>query len=343
MNYRVVALLLLVLSLLPAVGCDEATPVAPNGSILTISANPSKIALNGRSIITVIGRKPDGNPLNPGTEIRMSASLGSIDSIITTDRNGEATATFRSDGRLGTAKISATTGGATGGTSGGSGGSGSGGTSGGGSTSVSLSATVDVQVGEAAKTITLQATPTSVPSTGGTVNLLAIVRDSSGQPLRDQGVNFTTDVGRLNSRGAIIQTNANGQARDTLTISEADLSGNVSAINVTAQTAGTDGALVSEDFQIRVQGGRPVASFEFDPGSTPNEVVFTSTSTGGLGQLTFSWDFGDNTGSNEPAPSHTYSSPGTYTVRLTVVDESNQSDIATARITVPVTAHGTGQ
>jgi PKD repeat protein len=320
------------------VGCDKATPVAPNGTILTISANPSKIGINGRSTITVIGRKPDGNPLNPGTEVRMSASLGSIDSIITTDRNGVATATFRSDGRLGVAKISATTGGATGG----GGTSGGGTTGGGGSSSGPLTATIEVQVGEAAKTISLQPTPTTVPSNGGTVTLLAIVRDASGQPLANQGVNFTTDVGRLNSRGAIVQTNANGQARDTLTITEADLAGNVSAIDVSAQTAGGDGALITDTFQIRVQGGRPVASFEYDKGSTANQVLFTDTSTGGVGQLTYSWDFGDNTSSNEPSPAHTYATGGTYNVRLTVVDESGQSDTATARITVPVTQPGTG-
>ncbi|HEV2845026.1 MAG TPA: hypothetical protein VG477_09290, partial [Thermoanaerobaculia bacterium] len=81
-------------SLLPAMGCDKASPVAPSGSILTISANPSQVGLNGRSTITVVGRKPDGNPLNPGTEIRLSSERGTIDSIVTTDDQGRATATF---------------------------------------------------------------------------------------------------------------------------------------------------------------------------------------------------------------------------------------------------------
>ncbi|HEY9419836.1 MAG TPA: invasin domain 3-containing protein, partial [Thermoanaerobaculia bacterium] len=99
------------MSLLPAVGCDKATPVAPDGTILTISANPSQVALNGRSTITVVGRKPDGNPLNPGTEIRLTAARGTIDSIVTTDNQGRATATFRADGRAGEVEITASTGG----------------------------------------------------------------------------------------------------------------------------------------------------------------------------------------------------------------------------------------
>ncbi len=335
MNYRAVASILCVISLLPAIGCDKATPVAPNGSILAISATPVKIGLNGRSTITVIGRKPDGQPLNPGTEIRLTATLGSIEPIVTTDGNGEATATFRSDGRQGMATITATTGSGSGGT-GGSGGEG-------GSTSGNLRATIEVQVGEAAKSITLQPTPTTIPETGGTVTLLALVRDASGQPLPNQGVNFSTDFGRLNSRGAIVQTNANGQARDTLTLTEADLSGNVSSVSVSAQTAGTDGALISATFSIRVQGGRPIAGFSFDQGSSPLQVIFTDISTGGVGDLSYTWDFGDNTSSNLQNPTHTYAVADDYTVRLTVVDESGQSDTATARVTVQVTTPGTGQ
>src|SRR3954470_8150436 len=110
MNYRVVAGLLLVVSLLPVAGCDKATPVAPSGTVLTISANPTQIALNGTSTITVVGRKPDGNPLNPGTEIRLTAERGTISSLVTTDSNGTASATFHADGRSGAVKVSAATG-----------------------------------------------------------------------------------------------------------------------------------------------------------------------------------------------------------------------------------------
>lgn len=111
MNFRGFASLLLLMSLLPVLGCDKASPVAPSGSILTISANPSQVGLNGSSTITVVGRKPDGNPLNPGTEIRLSAARGTIDSIVTADENGRATAVFRADGRTGEVTITAATGG----------------------------------------------------------------------------------------------------------------------------------------------------------------------------------------------------------------------------------------
>lgn len=339
MIYRVAPSLLLVLSLLPALGCDKASPVAPNGTILSVSASPARIPLRGQSTITIIGRKPDGNPLNDGTEVRLTASLGSIDPVVTVDRNGEATATFRSDGRLGTARITAATGGSTGGT--GTGGTGGG--TGSSSSSGTLTATVEVQVGEAAKSITLQPTPTTLPADLKPVTLLAIVRDALGQPLPSQGVNFTTEIGSLASRGSILQTNARGEARDTLTVSQADLSNNPTSITVTAQTAGADGSLVTATAEVRVVSDRPVASFAFERGATDLQVAFTDTSTG-PDNLTYSWNFGDTTSSNEQNPRHNYASAGTYTVQLTVTDaNSGQSDTASARVTVPVDTPGTGQ
>ncbi len=331
MNYRSVVLPgFILLSMLPLAGCDKATPVAPNGTILAISANPTKIGINGTSTITVIGRKPDGNPLNPGTEIRLTASLGSIDTIVTTNSNGTATAIFRGNGVLGTATITAATG--TGTTTGG------GSTSDPGGTTAGTTASITIQVGTAAGSIVLQPTPSEVTITGGKVNLLALVRDANGQPLPGQGVNFTTDYGRLTSRGAIVLTDAGGVARDTLSLSATDLSGNVSSVTVTAETAGgtTGGLLPPATATIHILGGPPVASFTVAQGSPSDTVLFTSTTTGGQGGLTYTWDFGDGVSGNGPDPSHTYSADGNYTVRMTVVDSAGQTSSATKQIKVPI-------
>jgi PKD repeat protein len=332
MNYRAVAYLLFLISLLPVVGCDKASPVAPTGSILAISASPSRIALNGTSTITVIGRKPDGNPLNPGTEIQMSATLGSITSIVTTNSSGTATATYQSNGLFGTAKITASIGTSSGGGTM---------TSDSGSSSGVATASIDVQVGNAAKTIVLQPTPTSLPTSGGSVMLLAIIRDENGQPLANQGVNFTTDLGTLASKGNTITTNSSGVARDTLKLSAADLSNNASAVMVSVLSIGADGAAVTQTATIHIQGDRPVASFTFDKGGTDLEVQFIDTSTS-QGALTYSWNFGDGASSTQSSPSHLYAAAGTYTVVLTVTDASGLSDTATARVTVPDTTQGNG-
>ena len=338
------------MSLLPVAGCDKATPVAPSGSILTISTNSTRIALNGQATITIVGRKPDGNPLNPGTEVHLSATLGTLPAIVTTDRTGTATAVFQSDGRLGTAMITASLSGSTssGGSTGGSGGSG-GSTGGSGSGSGTGSATLQIEVGRVAGSIILQPTPTSLslplPTAGSKVHLLATVRDASGAPLANQGVNFTSDYGTLNSRGGTVTTDANGQARDTLTLAAADLANNVSSVTVTAQTVGGGSSggtsLLSTTATIHIQGGPPVASFTVAKGATDQTVNFNSTSSGGQGALSYAWDFGDsasgeNNTSTSPDPIHVYPSNGTYTVRLVVSDTNNQASSVTMQIKVPV-------
>src|SRR5262249_5706979 len=56
-------------------------------------------------------------------------------------------------------------------------------------------------------------------------------------------------------------------------------------------------------------------------------VHFTSTS-GGLGQLAYQWDFGDGLASNASNPGHTYAAPGVYTVTLTITDATTTQSAA---------------
>jgi PKD repeat protein/subtilisin family serine protease len=62
----------------------------------------------------------------------------------------------------------------------------------------------------------------------------------------------------------------------------------------------------------------PVASFEANPrsGPAPLTVVFTDTSTGTI--TAWEWAFGDGVTSTLHNPTHTYTTPGAYTVTLTV-------------------------
>ncbi len=66
-------------------------------------------------------------------------------------------------------------------------------------------------------------------------------------------------------------------------------------------------------------------------GNTPMTVQFNDTSTGN--PTAWFWDFGDNTTSTVQNPIHTYTTPGTYTVNLTVTNTAGSSS-ATATITV---------
>lgn len=320
MTSRAVLPLLLVLTLLPAAGCDKVAPVAPSGTTLTISANPAKIdSPSGTSTVTVVAIRPNGTPVNPGTQIRFSTDLGTIQEVAETDDSGVARVTLRGDGRLGMATVSATTGG------------------------VAEAATLEVQIGTPAASINLQPNPTTIAETGDTVQLVAVLTDSSGRPLQGRGVIFSTEVGELRSGGAIRQTDANGRATDRLDIEAEDLTNGQTSFTVSVQAAGgggEGGGAVTDTFEIRVQGGRPEADFEVARGASANEVAFINTSTGGVGSLEYRWDFGEpgrpsNT-STEENPTHTYQSPGTYTVRLDVTDDANQSDVSIQQITVPV-------
>jgi len=59
-------------------------------------------------------------------------------------------------------------------------------------------------------------------------------------------------------------------------------------------------------------------------------VAFFGAAYGGNGSYAFSWDFGDDNTSEEQNPTHTYASPGNYTVTLTVTDaEDNISEDTT--------------
>jgi hypothetical protein len=349
MKYAVRPLLLSIL-FVAALGCDKATPTAPSGSILTISANPSVVtSANGTSTITVTGRRSNGSPLADGTEIRLSTNLGSIDSLVTLDRNGTATALLRGDGRVGKATVTAsagTTTGSSGGSGSGSGtgsGTGSGSGSSSGSSSGVLTASIDVEIGSSAKTMTLQATPTNIPvAQASQVKLVALVRDARGLPLADTGVNFTTEYGKLASGGRLVYTNAQGVATDTLNITKTDLTNEPPSVKVTAQTADSSGALVSSTFDIQVRTDRLEVRFTYAKGTGQYDVVFRSVVTGGSSSLTYSWVFGDGSSSTDANPTHTYPpQEDTYTVILTVRDTATGlSDVATAQVKVPVTVGG---
>lgn len=82
------------------------------------------------------------------------------------------------------------------------------------------------------------------------------------------------------------------------------------------------------EVQIRVDPDVPVANFDAAPtsGAAPLNVQFTDRSTGSIN--TWQWRFGDGGTSTNRSPSHLYTTPGTYSVGLTVSGPSG-SDILT--------------
>ena len=83
-------------------------------------------------------------------------------------------------------------------------------------------------------------------------------------------------------------------------------------------------------FNSDIFGQLPVADFTAldADGCAPLTVNFTSTSTGG--PLTNVWEFGDPNSpgtSTSPNPSHIYTLPGQYTVKLTVTNANGSDSI----------------
>lgn len=79
-----------------------------------------------------------------------------------------------------------------------------------------------------------------------------------------------------------------------------------------------------------------VASFSYAP-SAPivgDTVTFTSNSTSTGSIQSWQWDFGDDTSGEGATVTHTYTTKGDYTVKLTVTDNDGLTDTFTQSITV---------
>lgn len=68
-------------------------------------------------------------------------------------------------------------------------------------------------------------------------------------------------------------------------------------------------------------------------GCAPYAAEFDNTSMGGQ---TFNWDFGDGTTSTDVNPTHTYTTAGTYTIKLVAIDSSTCNIIDSTSYTITV-------
>lgn len=276
MKNRLSLLLLSLVSLLASLSvlsCDSANPVAPTGSTLTVTANPTLIALNSTSLITVTGFRPDGNPLNPGTLINISTSIGSLDASVLEIQNGRATTTLRPDGRIGTATVSvslATSGGSSGG--GGEGGGGSGGSS----------ASVDVQIGQPSDslpTVTLTATP-DILGLGESSELLVQAWNPDGTSYGAGGrVRLTTNLGSLEDEEVV--TNASGEVKTQFHAGQTPGTATITGtIGVVGGGGGGEGQTSSASVDIQIgetDATRPTLSLSTSPSAINIETEATIT------------------------------------------------------------------
>ncbi|HEX2465539.1 MAG TPA: Ig-like domain-containing protein [Thermoanaerobaculia bacterium] len=227
------ALQLLLLAPLAFLACDKASPVAPEGSVLTISASPNRIAAGGTSTITVTARKSNGFPVNPGSTVFFSTTRGTMPASGTTNDEGVVRAVLNGNGEVGMATVKANAGAAE-------------------------EAETTVQIGIFAASVTLQASPTTIQSNGGQIDLLAVVRDDAGQPLPGATVNFTSQLGTLDSAGGLVATNSGGEAADILRVRARDVNATTaSSFEVGVEVPKADGTLLTRTRTITIQRETP--------------------------------------------------------------------------------------
>jgi hypothetical protein len=315
-------------------GCDKVPLLAPTNSTVTIDAQTRVVPNGGSTSVTATVLESSGTPVQNGTLVRFTTTLGRIDPAEVQTRNGMATTTFFAGDDSGIAEVRATSGGA------GAGGStstpttptpGNGGdnnqpTTPTTPTTSSTSNIVQIAVGAGAvNTVTVSTNPSSVSTTGGgTVTVTATALGTGGRLLSGIPVNFTVNRGTLSATSAV--TNAQGQAQVTLTTNgETTVTVFAGTVKAEATVTGRPGPSVVLTCTVGSANNCAIASV----GQT---VVFNAAREANSGTLTSaSIDFGDNSSqslgtlSSPTTVPHTYTQAGTYTARLTGTDGTGES------------------
>lgn len=291
-------------------GCEKMSLLSPTGSTITLTINKTVLPINGTAEVTAAVIESAGTPVQNGTVVVFTSSFGIIEPREARTEGGIARVTFTGT-QSGTAKIGAFSGGAR----------------------VDAAAELEVKVGgAAAATIAMRSNPAALPQGGGTVDVLATVRDASGTLLPGAPVSFTTDQGNLGSTAAI--TDANGEASTTLTTNRDAI---VTATVISGVTATTNVRIISA----------PTVTIALASGSTPSVGVgtnFTITPGASINGATIqsvTVDFGDGTPvqnlgaiSGATNVTHAFTNPGSYTVTASVIDATGQRTSSSISITV---------
>jgi hypothetical protein len=189
------------LTLLPAVflcietACQRVPLLAPSGSVITLTAPTTVLAVNGTTTIGAQVIEASGTPPHSGTHVTFTTTLGTIQpSDGETDSAGQVTVKFLAGAQSGTATITAISGGA----------------------SVSATGAVKILVGAAAVgRVNVSASPATVPAAGGTTTIVANVLDVNGNALPGVPVSFSATTGTLSA--TVANADANGIAQVSLT------------------------------------------------------------------------------------------------------------------------------
>jgi len=300
--------LALVMTILVVPACDKMPLVAPTGTTITLFAGSTTLGLNASIEITANVIESAGTPVQNGTVVTFTTTLGTIEPAEARTNNGKANVRLVAGTRSGTAEVSAFSGGA------------------------STTETLKFSVGAAAAAnVVLLANPSALPASGGVVQLTAVVNDASGNRLAGVPVSFTSDVCCLAQTSVI--SDGNGEARSSLnTTAKAKVTASV--------VGGTAGALtVSLEIPVRVGPTITIAipTASLTPGVAATFAV--SVTAGGAAVREAAIEFGDG-GRQAVSPSgtsvvaHVYVRSGTFIVTAVATDTAGETTTATGSVSV---------
>ena len=310
--------------------CTQVPTFAPSSSSITLTANSRIVVLGGTTELSALVVSESGAPVQDGTTVRFSTTLGSVSPAEVPTRSGFASATFSAGNSSGIAEVRATSG-ATGGAS-----------------SRLTANVVQISIGNAAvNTITIRANPGTIGPGGGVVELVANVAGENGRALEGIVVTFNVDQGRLSAQSAT--TNASGEARTTLTTSQQTVAtaaaGTKTSSNVTITVRSGPSITVA---CTPASGSGNCSAVQASSSNNTATVVMTVTRASGSSTLSSSSiDFGDGTPvqslGNLPGGSatvtHSFSGPTStasvqYTATAQAVDINGESTSAFTTVNV---------
>ncbi len=299
------------LAALAATACDKVPLLAPTNTTIRLTAGLGVLPVTGSTDIVAVVIESAGTPVQNGTVVTFTSSLGTVEPREARTQNGQVSVRFIAGSQSGSAKIGAFSGGA-------------------------KSEDIEILVGAAAAgAMTLRADPAFVPATGASVAVIAQVLDKGGNPLPGVAVTFSADAGILSQSTAL--TNASGEATVELgtnvpTKVTATVGGSTTVLTATISVAALSLPAMTVTAASSLGGSNTT--------ETGLPIIFTLTPPTGAGVRSARIDYGDGQSENlgaVPAAitrAHTYTRPGTYLVTVTATDAFGLTGTTTLAIIV---------
>jgi hypothetical protein len=279
--------------------------VAPSGAVITVSAPLGFVPINQATTLSVSVKGLNGSPVEDGTEVTLSVTLGQLDQRKLKTKAGLATTRYQAGSSVGVDTVTAISG--------------------------EVRAEFPLAVGSAAVSrIQLVATPAVLPPGGGEAELVATALAPNGEGVAGVPVTFQTSAGTIKPSEAVI-TDGSGRARAQLTTT-APAAVRAQALDFRSDEVG---------LQIRAPVHLDIAAAPAQP-AVGQPVTFTVVASAGgqpvAGGLRI--EFGDGQNSDlgvvagRGTATHTYQQPGGYNVTARFAELTGTETRETIRVEV---------